>query len=224
MRNTCLPREPAPQTSNAGPNESAFSKESAEVPPPVAIERSLSRTTTALLDGLHDSEDHETWSIFDHRYRPIILRFLGHHGFSAGDSADITQEVMLEIVRAYRAGHYDRERGPGCFVGERLEAREDRRVRVPGHRLVAILGHPQVFCDLPRDCLPPPREPVSSKSYRAKTGPSTRSLSHAGYTHYGTDQARHISRMTGAVTGEAHGYMREPTHEPTRIVRFIRNR
>jgi hypothetical protein len=70
-----------------------------------------SRTTTALLEGLHDPADAVAWEQFDRRYRPIVVGFASRLGLADADAADVAQEVMLQFVKEYRAGKYDRQRG-----------------------------------------------------------------------------------------------------------------
>ncbi len=71
----------------------------------------LTRTTTALLEGLLDPADEETWRAFDERYRPILVAFALRLGVQAEDAADAAQEALVRFVGAYRAGRYDRDRG-----------------------------------------------------------------------------------------------------------------
>ena len=71
----------------------------------------ITRTTTALLEGLADSADHETWQAFDARFRPILVGFGRRLGLAAEDAADAAQETLASFVRSYREGKYARERG-----------------------------------------------------------------------------------------------------------------
>jgi len=71
----------------------------------------LTRTTTLLLEGLHDEARSSAWSEFDLRYRPILVGFLRAIGANEVDASDVAQETMVEFLRAYRAGRYDRTRG-----------------------------------------------------------------------------------------------------------------
>ncbi len=71
----------------------------------------LTRTTTALLDGLLDPADEETWRTFDHRYRPILVGFARRLGLPPEDAADAAQDTLAQFVGSYRAGKYDRDRG-----------------------------------------------------------------------------------------------------------------
>ncbi len=69
------------------------------------------RTTTALLDGLFDAGNEAVWREFDDRYRPILIAFGRRLGLRENDAADVAQETLLQFVREYRAGRYDRARG-----------------------------------------------------------------------------------------------------------------
>lgn len=71
----------------------------------------ISQTTTALLDGLHDAANYKAWAEFDGRYRPLLLAFCLKVGLSDADAADVTQETIARFVVSYREGGYDRRRG-----------------------------------------------------------------------------------------------------------------
>ena len=71
----------------------------------------LDRTTTALLTALHDSANAEAWSLFDRRYRPILLGFARSCGLSEHDTAEVAQSTLVRFIEQYREGRYDRERG-----------------------------------------------------------------------------------------------------------------
>jgi len=68
-------------------------------------------TTTALLERLTDELDDAVWREFDERYRPILLGVLRRLGFRAEESQDVAQDTLLQFVRDFRAGRYDRSRG-----------------------------------------------------------------------------------------------------------------
>lgn len=68
-------------------------------------------TSTALLEGLHDVENHAAWREFDERFRPMLVNFCARLGLTGEDAADVAQETILHFVRDYRAGKYDRTRG-----------------------------------------------------------------------------------------------------------------
>ncbi|MCP3905192.1 MAG: RNA polymerase sigma factor [Planctomycetes bacterium] len=69
------------------------------------------RTTTMLLEGLFDTDDRLAWSEFDARYRPILLAFARRLGMNDSDASDVAQETLLQFVKEYRSGRYDRRRG-----------------------------------------------------------------------------------------------------------------
>ena len=71
----------------------------------------LTRTTTQLLNDLHDPQNQQVWETLDSRYRPIILNFVRRLGLSDADAADVAQETLIQFTREYRDGRYDRERG-----------------------------------------------------------------------------------------------------------------
>lgn len=88
------------------------------VPPPRTDEDALntfdpntSRTTTAMLAALHDSEATEAWEAFDRRYRSVLIGFARNLGLSDEEAADVAQETLSRFVEQYREGRYDRERG-----------------------------------------------------------------------------------------------------------------
>lgn len=68
-------------------------------------------TTTALLNGLHDAENEDIWREFDARFRPLVVSFCARLGLGPADAADVAQETLIQFVRDYRAGKYDRSRG-----------------------------------------------------------------------------------------------------------------
>ena len=69
------------------------------------------RTTTMLLEGLHDEANAEAWEEFDRRFRPILMGFAMKLGLREADAADAAQETLARFVSEYRQGHYDRTRG-----------------------------------------------------------------------------------------------------------------
>lgn len=76
-------------------------------------------TTTSLLEGLFNPDDEVVWQAFDLRYRPIITAVARRLGLSVSDAEDVAQETLIQFVRDYRAGRYQRERGRlrGWIVG-----------------------------------------------------------------------------------------------------------
>ena len=70
-----------------------------------------SRTTTALLNNLHEADNEAAWREFDDRYRPILIGFSRRLGLPEADAVDVAQETMVQFIKEYREGKYDRERG-----------------------------------------------------------------------------------------------------------------
>ncbi len=68
------------------------------------------RTTTLLLEGLHDASNDAAWREFDARYRPIIIAFARKLGLSDADANDVAQETLVRFIEEYRANKYDRSR------------------------------------------------------------------------------------------------------------------
>ncbi|MHC4909588.1 MAG: RNA polymerase sigma factor [Planctomycetota bacterium] len=71
----------------------------------------MTRTTTILLDGLHDPADSTSWETFDRRYRPVIIALSRRMGLAEADAADVAQETITRFILEYREGRYDRSRG-----------------------------------------------------------------------------------------------------------------
>lgn len=71
----------------------------------------LTKTTTALLEGLFDLQNASAWREFDDRFRPILVGVASRLGLEPADAADVAQETITQFVRDYRAGKYDRTRG-----------------------------------------------------------------------------------------------------------------
>jgi RNA polymerase sigma-70 factor (ECF subfamily) len=71
----------------------------------------LTRTTTALLEGLTDPEDEAAWQAFDARFRPVIVAFARRLGLEPEDAADAAQDTLARFLRSFREGRYDRDRG-----------------------------------------------------------------------------------------------------------------
>jgi len=71
----------------------------------------VTRTTTALLEGLVDPANEAVWSTFDRRYRPLLFGLARRLGVGEQDAADIAQDAIAQFAAEYRLGHYDRSRG-----------------------------------------------------------------------------------------------------------------
>jgi RNA polymerase sigma factor (sigma-70 family) len=75
------------------------------------IAMDIERTTTTLLEGLFDSDNEAAWAMFDARYRPIVVAFARKLGMTESDAGDVAQETILQFLKEYKAGKYDRQRG-----------------------------------------------------------------------------------------------------------------
>ena len=69
------------------------------------------RTTTQMLDDLHDKDNVVAWESFDARYRPILIAFAHRLGFAGDDAAELAQQTLAEFAQAYAQGRYQRGRG-----------------------------------------------------------------------------------------------------------------
>ncbi len=68
-------------------------------------------TSTLLLDGLRDPNNHVLWSQFDARYRPVLEGVGVKMGLTRDEATDAAQQTMAEFASAYRANKYQRGRG-----------------------------------------------------------------------------------------------------------------
>lgn len=73
--------------------------------------KSSPTTTTALLNSLKDPAQDVVWREFDDRFRPLLTAFAVRLGLASSEAEDLAQETLVEFVRAYRDGKYDRSRG-----------------------------------------------------------------------------------------------------------------
>ena len=71
----------------------------------------LTRTTTALLDGLGQGADDPAWVELDRRYRPLLAAVARRSGLGDAEAADAAQETLADFLVAYRGGRYDRGKG-----------------------------------------------------------------------------------------------------------------
>ncbi len=107
----------------------------------------LTRTTTALLEGLQDPADEETWRAFDERFRPILIAFGRRLDLAPEDAADAAQETLARFVKSYRSGKYDRNRGRlrSWIIGIARHCISDikhRRAKAPQRGMSAIQDVP----------------------------------------------------------------------------------
>lgn len=69
------------------------------------------RTTTRLLDALLEARNEPAWSQIDARFRPVIAGLARRLGLEGSDAEDVAQQSLVEFLRAYREGRYDRSKG-----------------------------------------------------------------------------------------------------------------
>ncbi len=72
---------------------------------------SLPVTTSLLLDALRDERDQDGWREFTERYWPVLVGLGVHLGLTETDAADAAQWTLVEFLREFRAGRYQRGKG-----------------------------------------------------------------------------------------------------------------
>ena len=115
-------------------------------------------TSTTLLEGLKDPANHTRWRDYVDRYRPLLVGFLRRHGVQATDAEDVAQNVLIEFVRGYCEGRYDRERGrlSSWLFGiafrqlQNHRRRERGRARRADERLVEVEEVAPLLAHLPQ--------------------------------------------------------------------------
>lgn len=95
------------------------------------------RTTTRLLDALHERDNQPAWAQIDSRYRPVIAGMARRIGLSDADADETAQRTLAEFVRVYREGRYERSKGrlSSWILG--IAHRTALRVRRDGRRALA---------------------------------------------------------------------------------------
>ncbi len=69
-------------------------------------------TQASLLVRLGDPADAPAWGQFVDLYAPPVYALGRRHGLQDADAADLTQDVLRAVHRAFRRGDYDPRRGP----------------------------------------------------------------------------------------------------------------
>ena len=59
----------------------------------------MNETPVSLLERLRKSPDNGAWQRLADLYLPLVQRWLNHHGLESADADDLTQEILLTIVR-----------------------------------------------------------------------------------------------------------------------------
>ena len=97
------------------------------------------RTRPSLILRLSEGVDPGAWQEFSDRYAGLIKRVLAERGVQAADRDDITQEVLISLVKAMPGFEYDPSRGRFRSylktVVIRALARRHRRKASPGMEL-----------------------------------------------------------------------------------------
>lgn len=68
-------------------------------------------TSRTLLLRVREAEDREAWVEFVDRYTPKIYNWCRRYHLQESDAADVTQEVLVKLVRAMNSFEYDPQRG-----------------------------------------------------------------------------------------------------------------
>lgn len=68
----------------------------------------LSRTSTTLLEGLHDPQNDGAWRRFYARYAPMLCSYARRIGLSDADVQEVVSDTLTTFVQVYRDGRYDR--------------------------------------------------------------------------------------------------------------------
>lgn len=71
----------------------------------------ITRTTTQLLDALHDNANEPVWLAIDARYRPVVTSMARRLGLTDADADEVAQQTLTEFVKAYGENRYDRAKG-----------------------------------------------------------------------------------------------------------------
>lgn len=92
------------------------------------VERALPITTTLMLNALRDESRPEGWETFASRYWPVLAGWGMKLGLSEADAADAAQWTLMEFLKEFRAGRYERGRGRlSAFV-----------IGIARHRILAL--------------------------------------------------------------------------------------
>ena len=110
-------------------------------------------TTTQVLEELKTSNEAQVWRRFCDHFRPVVVDFARRLGLSATDAEDAAQETMVEFLKAFRGGKYDREKGrlSNWLFGVARRVILNLRSHRPLERLVADKTTGTSFWDLIQD-------------------------------------------------------------------------
>ncbi len=68
-------------------------------------------TSVTLLTRLTDGNDDAVWCDFVERYAPAIFSWCRRYSLQEEDASDVTQNVLIKVLRAMRANRYDPSKG-----------------------------------------------------------------------------------------------------------------
>lgn len=68
-------------------------------------------TSSSLVRGITDFQDHQSWFEFNHRYRPMIRKLLTNKGLRQSDLDDAVQDVYVSMLSTLDQFRYDRQKG-----------------------------------------------------------------------------------------------------------------
>jgi len=110
-------------------------------------------TSTQILDDLKTSNDTVIWNQFCNHFQPAVLNFARHLGLTETDAEDAAQQTMLEFLKAFRNGKYDRQKGTlsNWLFGIAKRVILNLRGRQPLEHLVADKTTGTSFWDLIQD-------------------------------------------------------------------------
>ncbi len=75
------------------------------------MDHSTSSTSVSLLIQVQDPENHQAWSRFDAKYRPLITHFCQKKfSMSPADADEAAQDVLVKLVSNMKAFDYDSSR------------------------------------------------------------------------------------------------------------------
>lgn len=63
-----------------------------------------------LLDGLRN-DDGQAWNDFVEQYSPLVFSWCRQYSLQENDASDVTQNVLVKVVCAMRAGRYNESKG-----------------------------------------------------------------------------------------------------------------
>ena len=125
-----------------------------------SMSKANSTTSITLLAKLDDISDQQAWNRFVEAYSPQIFSWCQRFGLQENDAADVTQSVLLKLVKLMQEFDYDANRGSfrgwlktvtSNLVKDMLRGRKQGDTgsgsTAAWHRLVSI-SDPSAFSDL----------------------------------------------------------------------------